>query len=103
MANILLQFVFLVFLVGIINSIIGMFKIRKVLKEHKNDPNIKGIAIVNGEIKLLEKENGKALNTEKVNVHCCNKMVNKNDVYRSFIDGKEYYFCSWECMEKFRN
>ncbi|OOB77143.1 MAG: hypothetical protein BEN19_02400 [Epulopiscium sp. Nuni2H_MBin003] len=103
MASIFLQFIFLLFLVSIINSIIGMFRIRKILREHSDDPNIQGVAIVNGEVKIIQKDEVQSKATEQVKVCCCDKMVDKTDVYRSVIGDEEYYFCSWECKEKFEN
>ncbi len=104
MTTILAQFFMLLFIVAIINSIIGIFRIRKVLKEHGDNPNIEGIAIVNGEVQVIEKE--KKLQPElvitQVKADCCGKMIDKKDAYRSFIDDTEHYFCSWDCREKFQ-
>ncbi|OOB77485.1 MAG: hypothetical protein BEN18_01425 [Epulopiscium sp. Nuni2H_MBin001] len=101
--TILAQFLMLLFIVGIINSIIGIFKIRKVLKEHGDDPNIEGIAIINGEVQVIEKD--KKMQSEvviaQVKSDCCGKMIAKNDAYRFIIDGTEHYFCSWDCKEEY--
>ena len=33
--------------------------------------------------------------------YCCNKEIEKSEAYRIVKKGKEYFFCSWECREKF--
>jgi YHS domain-containing protein len=76
------------------------------MKMHQDNPNIQGISIVNGEIKVIEKKlNAGVLNEapakELVKDIICDKELEKKDAYRVFKDGKEYYFCSWECREKF--
>jgi len=101
-----MDFMLNMFLVIVLVSLFNLgryaFKIRKVMKMHQNDPNIQGISIVNGEIKVIEKN----VNTaepikELVNDTICGKELEKKDTYRVFKDEKEYFFCSWECREKF--
>ncbi|MEG0086140.1 MAG: hypothetical protein RR817_06660, partial [Niameybacter sp.] len=41
-------------LLSLFNLIRYTIKIRKVKKMHKDNPNIRGISIVNGEIKVIE-------------------------------------------------
>lgn len=87
-----------------------MVKIRKVMKMHKDNPNIKGISIVNGEIKVIEKDGEIAsipgqeptpAQIEKVHDPVCGAELEKKDAYRIVKDGVEHFFCSWECREKF--
>lgn len=94
-------------LISLFNLVRYMFKIRKIMKMHKDNPNIKGISIVNGEIKVIEnvpsdlnmstEEKAKDLVTDPI----CGKEILKQDAYRIVKDGVEYFFCSWECREKF--
>ncbi|WP_010167591.1 hypothetical protein [Candidatus Epulonipiscium viviparus] len=100
--TVLMQFILIIFFVGIINSLIGFFKLRKVLKDNQNNPNVTGIAIVNGKIEVIEKETMPKNESIQVKAYCCNKLINKEDAYRLFVGGTEYYFCSWECEEKFK-
>lgn len=105
-----MDFILNMFLVIILVSLFNLgryvFKIRKVIKMHKNNPNIQGISIVNGEIKVIEKNvNTVTLNAapvkELVNDTVCGKELDQKDAYRVLKNGKEYFFCSWECREKF--
>jgi YHS domain-containing protein len=80
-----------------------MLKIRKVMKMHKDNPNIRGISIVNGQIKIIEE---KPIKKEEIIIESyvdpiCKKQIKKQDAYRVIKDGKEYFFCSWECREAF--
>lgn len=93
-------------LLSLFNLIRYTIKIRKVMKMHKDNPNIRGISIVNGEIKVIEnmpnteqiaEEKSKELVTDPI----CGTELLKEDAYRILKDGKEYFFCSWECREKF--
>ncbi len=101
--GIFLQLISLIFLVLFINMMVGLFKIRKILRENKDNPNLQGIAVINGEIKIIEKETmyTSAKTDDSIKSDCCGKMVKKSDVYRVVIENKEYYFCSWDCKEKF--
>ncbi|MGL4344463.1 MAG: hypothetical protein ACRCTE_04630 [Cellulosilyticaceae bacterium] len=87
-----------------------MLKIRKVMKMHKDNPNIKGISIVNGEVKVIEKDGAVVgdltstapiIEVEKVKDLICGNELEKKDAYRIVKDGVEHFFCSWECREKF--
>lgn len=97
-------------LLSLFNLVRYMLKIRKVMKMHKDNPNIRGISIVNGEIKVIEKEGelpgvpgqeGAAVQIEKVHDPVCGADLEKKDAYRIVKDGVEHFFCSWECREKF--
>ncbi len=103
MGSIVMQFIMLLFLVGMINSIIGLFKIRKILKDNANNPNLEGIAIVNGEVKIIEKNKieEKVLVLESIHTCDCGIKIAKDKAYRAFIGDEEHYFCSWDCREKF--
>lgn len=99
--------VFLAFmLISLFNLVRYTFKIRKVIKMNKDNPNVKGITIVNGEIKVIEDELIPPLQDMPKNTvidPSCGKEITKEDAYRIFKGGKEYFFCSWECREKFLN
>ena len=86
------------------NFVKNFIKVGKIFKENKDNPNIQGIVVVNGEIKIIEKETEKKDIDKKSDVvidPVCNKEVKKEDAYRSMVDEKEYFFCSWECREAF--
>jgi len=92
-------------IISLFNLLRYLFKIRKVIKMHKDNPNIQGITIINGEIKIIEKklmteeqvEPVKELATDVV----CGQGVEKEKAYRVVKGEKEYFFCSWECREAF--
>lgn len=98
--------------ISLFNFIRYILKIRKIIKENKDNPNIKGISIVNGQIKVIEKDD-KILNpgavfdtvdvveVPKVVDFICHKEIEIKDAYRIIRDDKEYFFCSWECREQF--
>ena len=92
--------------ISLFNLILALLKVRKVLKMQKDNPNIQGISIINGEVKVIEKgQNLEGVTEEKpkdmVVDTVCHKELKKEDAYRVFKDGKEYFFCSWECREAF--
>ena len=104
--DLILNLFLVIILVSLFNLARYVFKIRKILKMHKDNPNIQGISIINGEIKVIEKN----LGTNEVNIEpvkelvddpMCGVKLEKKDAYRIFKEGKEYFFCSWECREKF--
>lgn len=73
---------------------------------HKDNPNIKGIMMVNGNIRVIEKKpeeedpskkQQKALIKDEV----CQKCVSKEEAYCVVVNGRRHYFCSWECREAF--
>ncbi|MHC1747780.1 MAG: YHS domain-containing protein [Cellulosilyticaceae bacterium] len=103
MADIFLNVILAFMLISLFNLIRYMMKIRKVIKINKDNPNIQGISIVNGEVKVIEKEQSSAniIQAELVTDPTCGKQMDKKDAYRIFKDGEEYFFCSWECREKF--
>lgn len=86
------------------NVVRYLLKIRKILKMNKDNPNIRGISIINGQIKLIEvkpsSDNAQQV-IEWVTDPICGMQIEKKDAYRILKDGKEYFFCSWECREKF--
>lgn len=98
--------IFLFFmLVSLFNMIRYMFKIRKVIKLNKDNPNVKGISIVNGQVKVIEDEAFPPIvpieKEDLVVDPICGNEVEKKEAYRILKDGQEYFFCSWECREKF--
>ncbi len=99
--------VMIMFLVGLFNFTIYAFKIRNIVRQHKNDPNVKGVKIVNGQVHVIEddinileaeiKEETKELVTDPV----CNKELEKVSAFHVIRKGQSHYFCSWDCREKF--
>lgn len=97
----------LLFLIGIFNFSIYAFKIRKIVKQHQNDPNVKGVKIVNGEVEIIEKdavvldaqikEEIKDLVTDPI----CHEQVEKTKAFHVIRNNESHYFCSWDCREKF--
>ncbi|PHV71728.1 hypothetical protein CS063_03990 [Sporanaerobium hydrogeniformans] len=91
-----------IMLVSLFNLIRYMLKIRKILKMNKDNPNIQGISIINGEIKVIEKiPTPSEITRELVVDPICGKEIEKTDAYRVMREGKEHFFCSWECRERF--
>lgn len=92
---------------GTINFIFHMFRIRKIMRDNQNNPNIKGIKIVNGQVEVIEKdkevftaevkEEVKDLVTDPV----CNTEIERAKAYHMIKDEESHYFCSWDCREKF--
>lgn len=102
----LLLNVFLFFmLVSLFNMIRYMFTIRKVIRMNKDNPKVKGISIVNGEVNVIEDEAFppiiQAEEKELVVDPICGKEVERKEAYRILKDDKEYFFCCWDCREKF--
>ena len=88
----------------IFNFVRYFLKVGKIFKENKDNPNIEGIVVVNGEIKVIEKkilEEEKNQKIEMVIDPMCEKEIKKEDAYRVMIEQNEYFFCSWECREAF--
>ena len=92
-------------IISLFNLTRYLFKIRKIIKMHKDNPNIQGITIVNGQVKVIEKEASEESKPNKVVPkvidEVCGKEINQTDAYRIVINGEEHYFCSWECKEAF--
>lgn len=91
-------------MISLLNLLRYLLKIRKIIKTHKNNPNIQGITIINGEVKIIEKnpvEKQVEPIKEKVTDLACGQEIEKEKAYRVLKDGKEYFFCSWECREAF--
>lgn len=94
----------LVGIISLFNLTRNLLKIRKIIKMHKDNPNIQGISIINGEVKVIEKKTQEAPKTQTITLvtdEICQKQVNKEEAYRVVVDEKEHYFCSWECREAF--
>ncbi|HHX59731.1 MAG TPA: YHS domain-containing protein [Epulopiscium sp.] len=97
----------IMFLVGLFNFTLYAFKIRSAIHKHKDDPNVKGVKIVNGKVHVIEedmtileaeiKEEIKVLVTDPV----CNKELEKASAFHVIRNGESHYFCSWDCREKF--
>ncbi|WP_069997438.1 YHS domain-containing protein [Cellulosilyticum sp. I15G10I2] len=102
----ILNMFLVIILVSLFNLVRYILKIRKIMKMHKDNPNIQGISIINGEIKVIEKEGHGGTAKEKVAEEfvqdpICGASLEKKEAYRILKDGKEHFFCSWECREKF--
>lgn len=95
------------FLWSLLTFIMYIFRIRKVMRQYKDNPNIRGVQIVNGEIRVIEKDQNivevKVQEEVKDLVHdpVCNREIEKENAYRLVKNNKEHYFCSWDCREKF--
>ena len=104
------------FLWGLFTFTMYALRVRKALRKYKDDPNIKGVHIVNGQVRVIEKE--KNNNTSEVNQNVvdgeikneikdmvydsiCKEEIAKSEAYHIIRDGESHYFCSWECREKF--
>lgn len=94
-------------LISLFNVLRYVFKIRKIIKVNKDNPNIQGITIVNGEVKIIEKtptvETHTEVVQETVKDPICETTLEKDKAYRVIRDEAEYFFCSWECREAFLN
>ena len=106
MMDFVLNLFLVIVVISLVNLIRYMFKIRKIIKMHRDNPNIQGISIVNGEIKIIEKgdipfEQASEVKKELVIDPICGKEIEKEEAYRVVKENKEYFFCSWECREKF--
>ena len=103
--DIIVNTILIIGAISLFNLVVALFKVRKVLKMQKDNPNIQGISIVNGEVKIIEKDQVafKAEEQEKDLVvdSVCHKEIKKSEAYRVVKDGQEYFFCSWECREAF--
>ena len=101
----ILNMFLVIVLVSLFNLVRYILKIRKIMKMHKDNPNIKGISIINGEIKVIEnqgvEEMKNSIPKELVKDEVCGVEIEKKDAYSVVREGKEYFFCSWECREKF--
>lgn len=101
----ILYSVLFLMLLSMFNLIRYMLKIKKVMKMNKDNPNVKGISIINGEVKVIENiptiDVATPIEKELVVDEICGKKMEKKDAYRIFKNNKEYFFCSWECREKF--
>ena len=107
---------FLMFLWGLFTFTIYAFRVRKALRKYKDNPNIKGVHIINGQVRVIEKEKEKDIIEKDQNImdgeikdetkdmvydSVCNEEILKSEAYHIIRDGKSHYFCSWECREKF--
>lgn len=99
--------VIIMFLFGLFNFTIYAFKVRSVVQKHKNNPNVKGVKIVNGEVQVIEddanifeaqvKEETKEMVTDLV----CKKEIEKTSAFHVIRNSESHYFCSWDCRDKF--
>lgn len=105
--DLLINMILAIGLISLFNLTRYILKIRKLVKKYKDNPNVEGITIVNGQVKIIEKskpENNKGTTDQEhqlVRDHFCNKEIEKSQAYRIVKKGKEYFFCSWECREQF--
>lgn len=98
-----LNMILFVGIISLFNLLRYLFKIRKVIKMHKDNPNIQGITIINGEVKIMEKNQGEKEEPIKEMVQdvICGQEVEKEKAYRIVKGEEEYFFCSWDCREAF--
>lgn len=95
------------FLWGLFNFTMYVVRVRKTLKKYKDDPNIKGVQIVNGKVHVIEKDKNvfeaeiKEETKELVTDPVCHEELEKANAYHVIRDGQSNYFCSWDCREKF--
>lgn len=100
----IVNMIILVGVISLFNFMRCLFKIKKVIRDNKDNPNIQGITIINGQVKVIEKKPQAPLKVESIPTvldEICHKSIKKEDAYRVLVDGKEHYFCSWECREAF--
>lgn len=97
----------IMFLVGLFNFTIYAFKIRKVIRKHQDDPNVQGVKIVDGEVKIIEKDQTileaeiKEETKDMVTDPVCHKELEKSKAFHVIKNDESHYFCSWDCREKF--
>jgi YHS domain-containing protein len=104
MGDILINVFCLVMAFSIFNFIRYMLKIKKLINQYKDDPTVKGISIVNGEVKIIQDKDiapVAAVPKEVVIDPVCGAELEKKDAYRVLRNGEEFFFCSWECRQKF--
>lgn len=105
--DLIINIILVIGLVSLFNLTRYILKIRKLVKKYKDNPNVEGITIVNGEVKIIEKNQmqktklNESLQEELVRDYYCNKEIEKSQAYRVVKQGKEYFFCSWECRDQF--
>ena len=104
--DIIVNTILIIGAISLFNLIFALLKVRKIMKMQKDNPNIQGISIVNGEVKIIEKgqmpgEMVKEPVKDLVVDPVCHKEIEKKDAYRVVKDGIEYFFCSWDCREAF--
>lgn len=101
----IVNMILVIVLVSLFNLTRYILKIRKVIKAHKDNPNIQGITIVNGEVKIIEKvpseEKKESIVEKKAVDEVCGQSIKLSKAYRVVYGDQEHYFCSWECRETF--
>lgn len=100
--------IFLVmFLWGIVNFVMYMVKIRQIIRKNKDNPNVQGVKIENGKVHLIEKD--KDIFEAKIKEEVkdlvidpvCHAEIEKSKAHHLIKNESSYYFCSWDCREKF--
>ncbi len=71
MTQIISQFFLMIMILSLVNMLYCAIKVRKIIKENKDNPNVKGITIVNGEISIIEETPQENPFEETVKVICC--------------------------------
>lgn len=102
-ADFLINMLLAMILISLFRIMRQLFKLRKVIKQCKDNPNVESIMMVNGQIKVIEKKQSipKVSVVDEVTDEICHCVIEKDKAYRVVKDGVEHYFCSWECREKF--
>ena len=96
-----------VFLWGLFTFVMYILRIRKIMRQYKDNPNIRGIQIINGQVHVIEKEDHivdaeiKEESKDMVYDPVCHAEIEKTSAYRMVKNDTDYYFCSWECRDKF--
>ena len=104
------------FLWGLFTFTMYALRVRKTLRKYKDDPNIKGVHIVNAQVRVIKNDKDNDATEKNQNVidgeikdetkdmvydSVCNEEIEKSEAYHIIRDGESHYFCSWECREKF--
>lgn len=102
-ADFLINMLLAMILISLFRVMRQLFRLRKVIKQCKDNPNVESIMMVNGQIKVIEKKASMqpAQVVDQVTDEICHRTLEKDKAYRVVKDGVEHYFCSWECREKF--
>lgn len=100
----IISMILLIGVISLFNLIRYLLKIRKIIKMHKNNPNIQGISIINGDIRIVEKKPEPEFREQEKPTfkdEICGRLVKEEEAYRVLADGETHYFCSWECREAY--
>lgn len=101
LGNILqITFIFIVF--RTIIMLIASITMSKKMKDKMKNSQIENTT--DSRANDIETDNAQkpaTVTIEMVKDHLCGSFVPKNKAFIVRTDGEDYYFCSWECREKF--